>query len=225
MSTKGLMAHKKVASVTTHGDDMGKLAGKAATLTLAAPWLFDGGRGPFTLKNVEHGHDIVRAAYDERHGPGATSTRKEGGGPKTSAPRPVTRGVVSDPSQSDLPIFPARPHERPAQFTGRDPLYIWRWTVVSETAVKRISGQYIEPEPGHEISGWFMTSSKEGKPTAKALRDKALAHARRSMVVGHEDSYTATVAQFTVEDERKAKARKEAGSPWSQEHLILGDPK
>ena len=205
MSTKGLMEHKKVAEVTVHGPDTGKLAGKAATLTLKEPWLFDGQRGPFTLTNVEHGHHIVRGAYNEAHGPGATSTRTEKPPKAPGAPKERARAPEGlDP----IPALPRKPSEPRAQFTGSKPMFVYRTMAVSEDA-------------GHEATGWFLSDRELPAADLRAYAKNQLHLALKKGYTA--DQYKFSAKRFTVKDEQAAKKDGTMGSPWAQEHIILGD--
>lgn len=95
MSTKSLMADKRVKEVTLND------AGKAATLTLADGWSYEGSSGPFNLTNVEHGHKIVKAAS----GPKGVAARE----PRSAQPKPQREGEAAPATNSPPPSLPRGP--------------------------------------------------------------------------------------------------------------------
>lgn len=188
MGTKQLQADKRVSEITLNE------AGKAATLTLADGWTYEGSSGPFTLKNVEHGHQIVRGATNPNK---ATAKRA----PPTERQN-VTRGV--NPEAADAPpmICPAKPRG--------DEVFVYRVT--------------LEPLPGskdqREICGWLRASST--LPPAD-LEARTWAMLRSHLSIGGQktagaDTHVAKSWRWTNKDQAKARADGDMGSPWSGEN-------
>ena len=193
MSTKGLMAHKKVAEVTLNEQ------GKAATLTLKEPWLFDGQRGPFTLKNVEHGHTITKNAYDERKGP------KE---PKPIAPKhdPVTRGVVHDP-------FGHREPQEPTQEPDYTPVHSEPLELPTKPF---LPFKAVAQTDKHEIVFWFFSYRRQPIHDQMANARKALARLKGVLTARPQD-YEVFVMEYLEQDELRRPSpfhqlRKELGT-------------
>ena len=207
MSTKGLMAHKKVSEVTLNE------AGKAATLTLKEPWRYKGESGPFTLISVDHGHDIVKKArhkddpqYD---GKDWVPARKAG---EPGAPK-VTRGVATDGHGPSGGCTLLEPSLQPVGGPNRQP----------GAGIKRMAiyhGLITDPEAGHEVSVWL----KYPRPMPDRARIEDALKAAAPMMKGPASSYTERkVTRWTLKDERAAKAAGHAGSPWPREHELGGD--
>lgn len=89
MSTKGLMADKRVESVEVNDK------GKAIRLTLVEGLLWEGSRGPFDLTNVEHGHKIVKGAVGD--GSGVKIARKPKSGPSNAPSGPSLKPIAPAP--------------------------------------------------------------------------------------------------------------------------------
>lgn len=191
MSTKGLMADKRVASVELNE------AGKAARLTLAPGWTYEGSAGPFDLKNVDHGHQIVKAAKSDGSVASAPRARKATtpGAPKGAGvpPSPNPARTTTDPSA--LPPGSPRRHE----------MFVYRVMMVSEVN-------------NHERGSWFR-STQPATDEQKKRHIAALGH----MGLRHPvDSYKPSFRRWTKADERKARAEQSMGCPWGQE-LMLSD--
>jgi hypothetical protein len=188
MSTKGLQQHKKVAEVTLNA------AGKAATLTLAPGWHYEGSRGPFTLTNVEHGHQIVKAATSDGTGPAVLRA------PKVAPPTPRGQGVAPDPIPDRRPAD--NPGEAPARMRGHE-MFVYRVLFVSEANQ-------------HEVGGWLRFSSAPDK----AAIDKTLKGWGHNGFRDPVDSYVGSLTRWTKKDERKARDDRTAGCPWGGDLML-----
>lgn len=182
MGTKQLQADKRVAEVALNE------AGKAATLTLAPGWTYEGSSGPFTLKNVEHGHQIVRGAVNPdakaMRAPRAPRERKEGVDPTPTLPRP------------DAP--PPRPRE-PIESSA----------IVFRT---RMSSH----RHNHEVVGWlrFDTDNPERVPKGSDLLARVREQLRPAIRVGSPDDYKPDAKRWTNRDQTNSRKNDEAGAPW-----------
>jgi hypothetical protein len=202
MSTKGLMEHKKVEAVTLHGPEAGKLAGKAATLTLKPLWQYKGSSGPFDLTSVDHGHFIVKqsreAGKPQYEGPDFSK-----GAP--AAPRGQSHtesGESSGPASEAIP--PANPNATPWS-GGR--MAVWR-TILAN------------PESGHEVGGWV----RHNKVLPRGELERRAREAAASQFKGDSAAYTeVSIKKWTVADEKKAHREGTMGSPWAREHVLAGD--
>lgn len=202
MSTKSLMADKRVAQVTLND------AGKAATLTLIDPWTFEGSAGPFTLKNVEHGHQIVKGA---------------------------TGGVVSRAPRSSAPKAPATllpPKGNPTEAMKRDP-----GSETPSTAAPIPPGTQreqmgifvyrigrVSDELNHEVYGWLKATRRW---TPKMLAEHSNAQLCGSYKGGREAMhlYEDVSRIWTKGDEREARTKQTMGSPWATENINSGAEK
>lgn len=196
MSTKGLMAHKKVALVTLNA------AGKADTLTLVDPWKFEGGSGPFKLTNVEHGHQIVKAATGGEHlsparAPSAPRTAKPAALPIDPGPRPDMTQPMTRDLASATPSIPAR--------EDAEQMFVYHWLLRSELE-------------NHEISGWLKTGRRW---TPKMLADHALELGRPYLRAGATD-YEPVFTLWTRAMEKKARDEHTMGSPWASTNANHG---
>ena len=178
------MADKRVAEVTLNS------AGKAATLTLAPGWTFEGSAGPFQLTNVEHGHKIVKAATN----PNAPS-RGQRATQKKAQPD-------AQPSPDGAPYRPPEPS--PAELKKIAPR-----RDIPEAFIYRVK----MAGPGHDIFGWIRTTREiEEAEVANRARDLltgALVHAKKDA-----SKYRPSGKRWTVEDERAARKANDAGCPW-----------
>jgi hypothetical protein len=170
-------------------------AGKASTLTLAPGWTFEGSSGPFTLKNVEHGHQIVRGAVnpDAKRAPRAT-------------PAPRERKEGFDPSPRPSPSPEAT--ERPAGPRGHAVL-VYRTKLVSE-------------KHNEEVTGWlrYDTDPEKGRePFTKAqLYERVWAQLKSYIRVGKPEDYQPEFKHWTNKDQAAARKNEESGSPWGSEN-------
>lgn len=198
MSTKGLIAHKKVAEVTLNDQ------GKAQTLTLKEPWVFaEGGaepsRGPFTLKNVDHGHMITKCAYDPAKGP-----KK----PKAIAPTPTTtpRGAIHDPFHTrDEPEQPLAPsyeveHSEPLELPSQPFL---PFKAIAQTG-------------DHEIVFWFFSYRRQPIRDQMSNARKALTRLKGALR-GKPQDYEVFVMEYGDDEEARRPSpfhslRKELGT-------------
>lgn len=196
MSTKGLMADKRVEEVTLND------AGKAATLTLRDPWRFNGEKGPFKLDNVDHGHKIVKAAT------GGTVTRSP-----RAAPSPVPSGPKGNPTEamkrdpgSETPSTAAP--IPPGAIRKTEGIYVYR--------MKRVSEQL-----NHEVVGWLKTTRPWPKSWLESHTLQSLCHAFKG---GREalHLYEDASRLWTKADEKAARAAGDLGSPWASENLSHG---
>lgn len=216
MSTKGLMSHKKVAAVTLHGDDAGKLAGKAATLTLKGPWRYKGEAGPFDLTSVDHGHFIVKQARESNReqyaGPDFAGSPRKASSPTAGPARQAAS--EGDPEERDLPD--RNPTAQPWK-GGR--MAVWRWVIAAPNLQhKHFATQ--EDRIGHEIAGWLRHDRTLPR---NELERQARAGAAQ-FFKGDAAEYTeVSINKFTVADERKAHKDGTMGSPWAREHILAGD--
>jgi hypothetical protein len=182
------MTHKKVAEVTLNA------AGKAETLTLAPPWLYNGERGPFTLTSVDHGHQIVK---------GATSDGSAAPAPKAKAPKSVHRGSIDPDSPS--------PHSfavsTPAAPRGHE-IIVYRAVLVKDDEPS--AG---ESRIGHEVCGWFQLPAVLGKKELAARTHQGL----DSYLPDGSDPKDWRCESFRWTQKMQDAARKagDSGSPWS----------
>lgn len=180
MSTKGLIADHRVASVTLND------AGKAATLTLAPGWTFDGQSGPFTLDSVTHGHNIVKGAIN----PSAPGRAK-----RTQGPRP-------QPTDPSLPFDgpPAPPAATLAKITKRSDIeaFIYR--------TKLVDGDI-------EVTGWMRTGQPIERPDLN-LRVQDMLNSTLVNRGGDRSTAKASAILWTVEMERAARKANDSGCPW-----------
>lgn len=186
MSTKGLMAHKRVAEVTLNE------AGKAATLTLAPGWLYEGSRGPFTLVNVEHGHKIVKGAVSDGSVPLAVRSPPKRSLPTTDGP---------EPKHSTNPDY-VSPLDRPAPRTHE--AFIYRLALVERGK---------SPKEGRDRFAWLQMT--------EPLPDDKLNERAWSMLRGYhgpelsEDTHEAQAFRWTNAHQDLARKAGEIGSPWA----------
>ena len=184
MSTKGLIAHKKVAEVTLND------AGKAQTLTLKEPWVFaEGGaepsRGPFTLKNVDHGHTITKCAFDPAKGPKT---------PKAIAPTPhsTPRGAIHDPFHTrEAPEIVQEPvheavHSEPLELPDRPFLPF----------------KAVAMKDDHDIIFWFFSYKRQPIRDQMANARKALTRLK-GVLRGKPQDYEVFVMEYLDTDEAR----------------------
>lgn len=198
MSTKGLIADKRVERV-----DLNE-AGKAAFLTLADPWRYNGEKGPFKLDNVDHGHKIVKGAT------GGTSARA----PRAAtapAPKPVapkgnpTEAMKRDPG-SETPSTAAP--VPPGFVRGEAKIYVYRIVQKSEAL-------------NHEVVGWLKTNRPWPKDWLASHSQEQLCQAfkgEREAYHFYEDGSFLWTKKME-EDARKAG---DMGSPFRSENLEHG---
>ncbi len=187
MSTKSLMADKRVAEVTLND------AGKAATLTLAPPWLFEGSPGPFNLTNVEHGHKIVK---------GAIGCDKAARAPRSAKPAPATgepagAKIEGGPNPEDIATPRLSPQRRSDDTKG----YVYRIIMKSTTH-------------NHEVASWHMMA---GPNTPEKMRQHARSFYPFPAMKGEDRgaSYDdIQVILWTEEHEKAARDGNYAGCPW-----------
>jgi len=192
MSTKGLMAHKKVAELTLNA------SGKADTLMLLPPWLYNGERGPFKLANVEHGHQIVK---------GATSDGSSAPKPKAKAAKPTYDPAANSPHTE---LGAGAKHGNPPETRHDDAnprgheLFIYRW-------------ERSSPVNGHTIAGWFRSAQpKTEKSLIKNFEDTWGHNSMREPV----DSYTDwKIWRWTKAMQRAAIRDQTMGCPWGGEQM------
>jgi hypothetical protein len=197
MSTKGLMAHKRVKEVTLND------AGKADTLTLADGWTFEGSAGPFKLINVEHGHKIVKSAI--------------GAGCTTSGPRKVKAASPAHPATPSEPLLNDRGEllhgqkksqdfTKPTEPRG-DVVFVYRITLVPTGDRK------------DEAAGWLKTSEERDD---KALAEWAWINLANVALNGQlpRDKKSHLVKAFRWTNKHQEAARKDGvlGSPWGGEN-------
>lgn len=197
MSTKGLMADKRVAHV-----DLDE-KGKACRLTLADPWRFEGSAGPFDLTSVDHGHKIVKAAT------GGTVTRSARAAPPPRPPAEPkgnpTEAMKRDPgSETPSTAAPIPPGTRRPEET----LFVYR--------IKRYS-----EEKQHEVVGWLKATRRWKKSELESHSLQQLCHAFRG---GREalHLYADESRLWTKRDEEEARKNQTLGSPWASENLRNG---
>jgi hypothetical protein len=184
------MAHKKVAEVTLND------AGKAATLTLAEGWAFDGSRGPFTLDNVEHGHRIVKGAI------------ADGTAPVTARQR--SQRLNTTESVAPAPSRPVPDLERPTKPRG-DVIIVYRLMLIPR-----------DESAGDEVSGWLKPSREYTKKELDEWCWSNLARygrapdgrPRRLTPETHKPWHK----RWTNKDQASARKAEENGSPWASEN-------
>jgi hypothetical protein len=195
MSTKGLMAHKKVKEVTLND------AGKAATLTLADGWTYEGSAGPFTLTNVEHGHTIVKNAV----GAGGTTSTPRAPKSATSAQRSASEPELND--RGELMHGAKKPLQldRPTEPRG-DTIFVYRMMLVPKegSAAKE------------ERAGWLKTSREYSTKEQAEWAWNNLARSHKP----HVTAETHVARTFRWTNKHQAAARKDGvlGSPWGGEN-------
>jgi hypothetical protein len=186
MGTKQLQADKRVAEVTLNE------AGKAATLTLAPGWTFNGSSGPFTLKNVEHGHQIVRGAVnpDAKRAPRAPRATPSPQGPQG-------RGAATQPSidRPDAPPAPLKPRG--------DVIIVYRTKLVSDKA---------------EITGWLKVTDEANPKTKAELLKRVTSQLRSYIKVGKLEDYRPEAKRWTNRDQALARQNDGNGCPWGIEN-------
>lgn len=188
MSTKGLIADKRVAHVGLND------AGKAATLTLAAPWLYEGQRGPFTLNGVEHGHKIVKGAVSD----GSTAIPAAIRAPRAAPTERLKEhsGDAALPFVQPDPInLAAGPPPAPRKGNGE---YVYRYRCYS-------------PSKDHEVIGWIKTTREYTHQMQLEESRRASSHAFKAGT----DDYEITAYRWTHTLEKGAKASGNLGSPFS----------
>lgn len=167
MSTKGLMAHKKVAHV-----GLSEATGKASTLTLLPPWEYNGSQGPFALDNVEHGHKIVKAATN----------------PNGPEPRAAKAAQPKEPRDPSAPYAPPEPSAKeiaaivPARLGHQ--MYIYRLVAVQGDQEKAGWIKATAPirdmkkrtyDTLHLVGDWIVTSYRWTTKDEKEARSKLTA--------------------------------------------------
>jgi hypothetical protein len=189
------MADRRVASVELNE------AGKAAKLVLAPGWTYQGATS-FDLKNVEHGHQIVRGA--EPDGTVAVNSRRA---------RTATRQPPSEPGAAILaavlppePSADTKPVSKP--IGPRDGPMEW---------VYRLA---LDPLEGHagEARGWLKTTvKKDAKALAQhtwgALKNSCFSSAGRGKEATPK-THVVKSFRWTNAHEADARKRGESGAPY-----------
>lgn len=193
MSTKGLMTHKKVEEVTLNA------AGKADTLTLRAPWAYNGERGPFKLTNVEHGHTIVKGATSDGSAP--TPARSA---PQRSVATVATPGADpgEDGPKPERVLGPLKPHA-----PRGDEIIVYRLHIVPK-----------EGKGTREFAGWLLASKVYEKDELATRTWETLGSLEACAKANRSDFI---VKSFRWMNKNQAQSRKDGdmGSPWgSQNH-------
>lgn len=177
MSTKGLMEHKKVAEVTLNE------AGKAATLTLKAPWLFDGQRGPFTLKNVDHGHKIVKGSYHEDKGPKSPAPAPDPSAPAIRSP------FGARPSAPPAPVGPSFAVEAPEPLALPDRAFLV-WQGLAQSDVR-------------DVRFWFWTANRRPIHDIEKEARRELTRLLKGRDWGAAADYDIFIKEHSLDDEAK----------------------
>lgn len=180
MSTKALQEHKKVAEVTLNEQ------GKAKTITLKAPWLFEGSRGPFDLKSVEHGHKITKAAYHEDKGPPAKIVKaQEPMAPVNSGIGPPFLRAAAPPA----PVGPSYVREAPEPLEMPDAAFlVWNGLAVNDD---------------RDIVFWFYTLRRQPISDIQKAARRALTRLLVGRDWGAAGEYLTFIREHTEADEVK----------------------